>query len=193
VVFAVSDLIGKYGLVTAAVVAVGAFGLWRAMLREDLRERLERMRTRMWVVGPLTRGFATARFCQLLGTMLANGVPMLAALRIAKDGTGNILMTRAIEKAAEEVQAGRPLAQPLGESGLLDDDVIEMISVGVSANNLDAVLLKIGESIEVRLDRMLAAAVRLIEPLLLLGMAGVVGVVAAALLIPMSKLSSSLG
>jgi len=193
VVFAVSDLIGKYGLVTAVVVGVGAFGIWRGLQREDIRERLERIRTRMWVIGPLTRGFATARFCQLLGTMLANGVPMLAALRIAKDGTGNILMTRAVEKAAEEVQAGRPLAQPLGESGLLDDDVIEMIAVGESANNLDAVLLKIGDSIEARLDRMLAAAVRLIEPLLLLGMAGVVGIVAAALLIPMSKLSSSLG
>ncbi|HYE60480.1 MAG TPA: type II secretion system F family protein [Phycisphaerales bacterium] len=193
IVFAISDLIGKYGLVTAATLAVGAFGVWRALQREDVRERLERMRTRMWVIGPLTRGFATARFCQLLGTMLANGVPMLAALKIAKDGTGNILLTRAIEKAAEEVQAGRPLAQPLAESGLLDDDVIEMIAVGESANNLDAVLLKVGESIETRLDRMLAAAVRLIEPLLLLGMAGVVGMVAAAVLIPMSKLSSSLG
>jgi general secretion pathway protein F/type IV pilus assembly protein PilC len=80
----------------------------------------------------------------------------------------------------------------LGESGLLDDDVIEMISVGESANNLDEVLLKVGDSIEARLDRMLASAIRLIEPLLLLGMAAVVGLVAGALLIPMSKLSSSL-
>jgi general secretion pathway protein F/type IV pilus assembly protein PilC len=80
----------------------------------------------------------------------------------------------------------------LAESGLLDDDVVEIISVGESANNLDEVLLKVGDSIETRLDRMLGSAVRLIEPLLLLVMAGVVGTVAAALLLPMSKLSSSL-
>jgi general secretion pathway protein F/type IV pilus assembly protein PilC len=191
-VFAISDAVGKYGLVTAGVVAAGAFLGWRASKRDDVRNRFEYARTRMWIVGPLVRGFATARFCQLLGTMLSNGVPMLAALKIAKDGTGNLLLSRAIEKAADEVQAGRPLAAPLGESGLLDDDVVEMIAVGESANNLDEVLLKVGDSIEARLDRMLASAVRLIEPLLLLAMAAVVGLVAGALLIPMSKLSTSL-
>ncbi len=192
VVFSLSDAITRYGLVTAIVVAVAAVGLWRLSKREDVRVAFAKFRTRMWVVGPLTRGFATARFCQLLGTMLSNGVPMLAALKIAKDGTGNLLLSRAIEQAAEQVQGGKSLAGPLADSGLLDDDVIEMIAVGESANNLDEVLLKIGDSIETRLDRMLGAAVRLIEPLLLLAMAGVVGSVAAALLIPMSKLSSSL-
>jgi type II secretory pathway component PulF len=191
-VFALSDAVGAYGLYTGAVVAAAAFIAWRVLRRPGVREAFERFKTRMWVIGPLVRGFATARFCQLLGTMLSNGVPMLAALRIAKDGTGNLLLAQAIERAAEEVKGGKGLSAPLAESGLLDDDVIEMIAVGESANNLDEVLLKVGDSIEARLDRMLGAAVRLIEPLLLLGMAGVVGVVAGALLIPMSKLSSSL-
>jgi general secretion pathway protein F/type IV pilus assembly protein PilC len=191
-VFAVSDALGKYGLITAGVVAVLGVVVWRLSKRPDMRERIEIAKTRMPVIGGLVRGFATARLCQLLGTMLSNGVPMLAALKIAKDGTGNMLMARAIENASEAVKGGQPLAAPLGESGLLDDDVIEIISVGESANNLDEVLLKVGDSIETRLDRMLGSAVRLIEPLLLLAMAGVVGTVAAALLLPMSKLSSSL-
>lgn len=191
-VFALSDAVGQYGLYTAAGLGVAAFTGWRVTRRPDVREAFERFKTRMWVIGPLVRGFATARFCQLLGTMLSNGVPMLAALKIAKDGTGNVLLARAIDRAAEEVRGGKGLSGPLAESGLLEDDVIEMIAVGESANNLDEVLLKVGDSIEARLDRMLGAAVRLIEPLLLLGMAAVVGVVAGALLIPMSKLSSSL-
>jgi type II secretory pathway component PulF len=173
------------------VVVLGV-AIWRLSKRPDIRERIEVAKTRLPVIGGLVRGFATARFCQLLGTMLSNGVPMLAALKIAKDGTGNMLMARAIDKAAEAVKEGQPLATPLAESGLLDDDVVEIISVGESANNLDEVLLKVGDSIETRLDRMLGSAVRLIEPLLLLVMAGVVGTVAAALLLPMSKLSSSL-
>jgi general secretion pathway protein F/type IV pilus assembly protein PilC len=191
-VFAMSDLVGRYGLVTLGVL-IGVAFIGRLVLRlPEMRERIETAKTQLPVVGGLVRGFATARLCQLLGTMLSNGVPMLAALKIAKDGTGNMLMARAIDKAAEAVKGGQPLAAPLGESGLLDDDVVEMISVGESANNLDEVLLKVGDSIESRLDRMLGSAVRLIEPLLLLAMAAVVGTVAAALLLPMSKLSSSL-
>src|SRR5262249_35462524 len=191
-VFAASDAVGRYGVITAAVLVVLGVTVWRVSKRADVRERIETAKVRAPVVGGLVRGFATARLCQLLGTMLSNGVPMLAALKIAKDGTGNLLMARAIENASEAVKGGQPLAAPLGESGLLDDDVVEMISVGESANNLDEVLLKVGDSIETRLDRMLGSAVRLIEPLLLLAMAGVVGTVAAALLLPMSKLSSSL-
>ncbi len=191
-VFAASDAVGRFGPVTAIVVVVLAVTIWRLSKRADIRERIEVAKTRLPVIGGLVRGFATARFCQLLGTMLSNGVPMLAALKIAKDGTGNMLMARAIERAADAVKEGQPLATPLAESGLLDDDVVEIISVGESANNLDEVLLKVGDSIETRLDRMLGSAVRLIEPLLLLVMAGVVGTVAAALLLPMSKLSSSL-
>jgi general secretion pathway protein F/type IV pilus assembly protein PilC len=191
-VFAVSDALGRYGLITGAVVLVLVVVVWRVSKRADVREWIEAAKIRMPVIGGLVRGFATARLCQLLGTMLSNGVPMLAALKIAKDGTGNMLMARAIEKAADSVKEGQPLATPLGQSGLLDDDIVEMISVGESANNLDEVLLKVGDSIETRLDRMLGSAVRLIEPLLLLVMASVVGIVAAALLLPMSKLSSSL-
>lgn len=192
VVFAASDALGKYGPITAGVVAVLVVAVWKISKRPNVRERLEIAKTRLPVIGGLVRGFATARLCQLLGTMLSNGVPMLAALKIAKDGTGNMLMSRAIDRAADAVKEGQPLAAPLAESGLLDDDVVEMISVGESANNLDEVLLKVGDSIETRLDRMLGSAVRLIEPLLLLAMASVVGTVAAALLLPMSKLSSSL-
>jgi general secretion pathway protein F/type IV pilus assembly protein PilC len=191
-VFAISDAVGKYGLVTLAVVSVLVVVVWRLSKRPEMRERIEVLKTRVPVIGGLVRGFATARFCQLMGTMLSNGVPMLAALKIAKDGAGNMLMARAIERASEAVKGGQPLAAPLAESGLLDDDVVEIISVGETANNLDEVLLKIGDSIETRLDRMLGSAVRLIEPLLLLAMAGVVGTVAAALLLPMSRLSSSL-
>lgn len=192
VVFGASDALGRYAPITALVGAVAGVAVWRLLRREGVRERLEAWKTRMPVVGPLVRGFATARLCQLLGTMLANGVPLLTALQIAKDGAGNLLMERAIEAATESVRAGQALAGPLSASGLLDDDVVEMIAVGESANNLDEVLIKVGETIETRLDRQLGIAVRLIEPLLLVVIAGLVGVVAAALLLPMSKVSGAL-
>jgi general secretion pathway protein F len=143
-------------------------------------------------VGAIIRGYAVARLCQLMGAMLGNGVPLISALHIAKDGAGNVLMREAVERAAAEVRDGRALSSPLAESGLFDEDVVEMIAVGEAANSLDTTLAKIGDSLEARLDRMLTMAVRLIEPLLLLVIAGVIATVAFALLLPLTKLGSTL-
>jgi len=192
VVFAVSDALTTYGLITSVVLAVVLIAAWRVLQRSEAKAWLSARFTRMPVVGPLIRGFATARFCQLLGTMLSNGVPMLAALGIARDGAGHVLMERAIDEAIDRVRAGEHLAPPLARSGLFEDDVLEMIAVGESANNLDEVLLKIAETIETRLDRLLLVAVRLIEPMMLVLIAGLVGLVAGALILPMTKLSSGL-
>ncbi len=101
-------------------------------------------------------------------------------------------MEEAIDRATEAVRAGQPLAPPLAESGLFSDDVVEMISVAESANNLDSVLLNIADTIDSRVDRLLTTAVRLIEPLMLVAVAGVVAVVAAALILPMTQFKAGL-
>jgi general secretion pathway protein F/type IV pilus assembly protein PilC len=125
--------------------------------------------------------------------MLDNGVPMLAALHIAKDGTGNVVMSRAIAAAADAVKAGQHLAVPLEESKLFEDDVIEMIRMGEAANNLDEVLLKVATTIEGRLSRGLQIATKLIEPLVLVVIGGVVLTVAMALILPLVQASSNIG
>jgi general secretion pathway protein F/type IV pilus assembly protein PilC len=191
IVFIVSDAITKYGLVSAALLGAAGAGVAAAMRRPNVKARIDQARLRLPVLGPIQRGVATARLCRLLGSMLANGVPMLAALRISRDAVGNPVMQRAIDAAAEAVQSGAALAPPLEASGLFDDDIVEMIRVGESANNLSEVLLTIADTIEARLDRLLNVAIRLIEPLLLVLIAGLVGLVAAGLLLPLTKLSQA--
>jgi len=85
---------------------------------------------------------------------------MLSAMQISREAVGHVLLTGAIDDATEAVRAGEPLAQPLAECGLFADDVAEMIAVGESANNLPVVLIAIAETIEKRVDRMLALFVR---------------------------------
>lgn len=191
-VFAISDAVGRYGLITLTLAVMAAIGVWRLARRPGTRRRVAEWRTKAPVVGPLERSLAAARFCRMLGTMMGNGVPMLAAMQISREAAGNVLMEEAIDKAAEAVRAGQPLAPPLSESGLFEDDVVEMIAVGESANNLDAVLVKIAETIEARIDRQLAVVVRLIEPVLLMLLAGVVVLVAVALVLPLTKLSANM-
>ena len=102
------------------------------------------------------------------------------------------MLTKAIDRAAEAVRAGEPLAAPLADSGMIAEDVTEMIAVGESANNLPEVLLTIAQTIETRVDRMLGLFVRLMEPLLLLVLAGVVLFIFIALIVPMLRLSSAI-
>jgi type II secretory pathway component PulF len=191
-VFGASTLVGKFGAPTLVALVLGALGAWRLSRKPAVRRRLDQARTRLPVVGPLVRSMAAARFCRMLGTMLGNSVPMLTAMQIAREAAGNSLMEEAIEKATEAVRAGQPLAGPLAESGLFADDVLEMIAVGESANNLDEVLTTIAATIETRVDRMLSAAVRLLEPIMLVAIALVVATVAAGLILPMTRLKAGL-
>jgi general secretion pathway protein F len=188
-VFAISDVVAGYGLFVLAGAAVGGVVLWRVSGRPRVARRLAELRVRMPVVGPLVRSLAAARFCRMFGTMLGNGIPVLPAMQIARDASGNLLMEEAIDRATESVRAGQGIAGPLSESRLFSDDVVEMIAVAEAANNLDEVLVTIAETIEGRVDRLLAGAVRLIEPLLLLAIAGIVVLVAAGLILPMTRMT----
>jgi general secretion pathway protein F len=188
VVLGASSLVASYGLVAAGVLGAAVFGGWRVSRRAGARRKLAEVRTRAPVLGPLVRSLAAARFCRMLGTMLGNGIPMLAAMQIARDAAGNVLMEEAIEEAAEAVRAGQSLAGPLAQSGLFDEEVLEMISVGESANNLDEVLITVAESLEARVDRLLTVAIRLIEPAMLVVIALHVVVVALALILPLVQM-----
>jgi general secretion pathway protein F/type IV pilus assembly protein PilC len=189
-VFFISDLVTRFGLITLGVLGLAAFGLYRLFRKPEMQRRLAEWKNATPIVGKMSASIGVARFCRLLGTMLSSGVPMLSALAIAKDAAENLLLEEAIDKAAEAVRAGQPLSGPLAESGLIDDDVVEMISVAEQANNLDDVLVNIADTIEQRVDRQLSAAVRLIEPLAILSLAVAVVIVALALILPMMQMGA---
>ncbi|MCA9052947.1 MAG: type II secretion system F family protein, partial [Planctomycetaceae bacterium] len=132
------------------------------------------------------------RFCRILGTLLKNGVPILQSLKIAKDATGNVVLANAIESASENISAGKSLARPLSASKIFPLEVVEMISVGEEANNLEEVLVDIADNLERRTNRELDMAVRMLEPLMLLLMAAVVLFVVIALLLPILNSSGIL-
>ena len=147
---------------------------------------------RLPMIGPLGRSIACARFCRVLGTMLENGIPLIESMQIARGAVGSILLAEALDDATEAVSGGESLATPLDASGIIEPDVIEMIMVGESANNLAEVLVTVADTLESRVDRQLAIAVRLMEPALLLSLAMVVLFIFMALIVPMLRMSSTL-
>ncbi|MCH2160874.1 MAG: type II secretion system F family protein [Phycisphaerales bacterium] len=159
----------------------------------SVQRRLAMFQLRAPIAGALARSLAVARFTRILGTLIGNGIPMLAAMRISRDSAGNILLIEAIDEATDAVGAGESLAQPLGASGLFDEDVVEMISVGESSNTLPTVLVGVAETAERRTDRVLANMLKLMEPVLLVVLAAAVMFVFLALVVPMMQLGTQMG
>ena len=156
------------------------------------RLRIERINLGLPLIGPLTRSLACARFCRILGTMLENGIPLVESMKIARSSIGSAALEQALADAVDAVESGETLARPLAQSDFMEEDVLEMISVGESANNLALVLVKVAETLEDRVDRQLSLAVKLMEPLLLLVLAGVVLFIFMSLIVPMLHMSSNL-
>ncbi len=178
-------------LIGAGILLFLLFAKWARS--ESGRRKIDAFRIRVPGAGKIFLQLAISRFTRILGTMLKNGIPILQALRIAKDSTGNRVLTDAIERAAENVKSGDRLAEPLAACPYFPRDVIEIIAVGEESNNLEKVLLDVADGMEKRTSRQLELFVRLLEPLMLLVMAGIVLVIVAALLLPVFKIGGTLG
>jgi general secretion pathway protein F/type IV pilus assembly protein PilC len=172
-------------------VALIAFVRWKNT--PSGRLRMDGWRLRMPGAGRIYLNYALSRFTRILGTLLHNGIPILRALKIAEEATGNKVLTLAIDRSAENVKSGDTLAAPLAACHYFPRDVVEMISVGEESNSLETVLVNISEGLEKRTTRQLDLFVRLLEPLMLLVMAGIILVVVAGLLLPVFKMGQTVG
>jgi general secretion pathway protein F len=157
------------------------------------RIMFDRLKLRVPVMGKLVLALALGRFTRILGTLLANGIPILRSLQIAKDSTGNKVLAQAIEESAENITAGQKLAAPLRKCQYFPTDVVEMIAVAEESNSLEKVLVDISNGLEKRSARQLELFVKLLEPVMLLVMAAIVLVVVMGLLLPVFKIGSAVG
>jgi general secretion pathway protein F/type IV pilus assembly protein PilC len=188
---AVSHFVQSKGwlLVLGGVAAVVFFRRWARTPAGRLK--IDKWRLVMPGAGKIYLNFALSRFTRILGTLLHNGIPILQSLKIAKDSTGNQVLTQAIEQSAENITAGDSLAAPLAECTYFPRDVVEMVAVGEESNNLETVLINIANGLDKRTSRQLELFVRLLEPMMLLVMAAVTLVVVAGLLLPVFKMGSA--
>jgi type II secretory pathway component PulF len=173
---------------------LGVVLLLRARLATDSGRRMaDAIKIRVPMLGSVFLSLAVARFCRVLGTMLRNGVPILKSLEVSRDAAGNRVLAEAIERASENISGGQALAAPLRACGHFPPAVVEMISVAEESNTLDTVLVEIADGLELRTQRRLELATRLLEPIMLLILAGIVLVVVLALLLPAIRMSTGMG
>jgi general secretion pathway protein F/type IV pilus assembly protein PilC len=189
---ALSHFVGHWGWLMLTAMFAGGWYARRKLSTEEGRLWLDKWKLRVPLMGPISQNLAIARLCRVLGTLLHNGVPILRSLSISASAAGNRLLAKAIVDAGENVSSGESLSRPLAACKLFPPSIVEMISVAEEANTLESVLTSIADNLERRTWRQLDLAVRLLEPLMLMVMAGIVLCVVIALILPVLKMSTTM-
>ncbi|MFH1716298.1 MAG: type II secretion system F family protein [Planctomycetota bacterium] len=188
-IVAVSGMLLKYWLVLVLGLAVAVFAVQRMLTDKEGRRTMEGLLLRVPLFGGGMARFALVRFCRMLGTLVGAGVPLINALRVAKEAIGNQVLADTVTSAIDSVRKGNPLARSLEPCRLLfPASVIEMISVAEESGRLDQELIRLAGAYEAELDRHLKMMVALIEPAMLFLMAVVVGTVVIGMLLPIFSL-----
>jgi type II secretory pathway component PulF len=187
-----SETIQSYGLFIVLGIVAFFLAIYYQLQTERGMRLADLAKLRMPMFGVIFQALAVARFCRVLGTLLKNGVPILKSLDISRAAAGNRILSDAVQQASENITAGESLAKPLAKSGYFPKTVVEMISVAEESNSLDTVLVDVADGLENRTSRKLDLLVRMLEPAMLLVMAGMVLTVVIALLLPVIKMSQTM-
>lgn len=142
------------------------------------------------VFGMLLRKVAVAKFTRTLSTMLSAGVPILEALQVVAKTSGNKVIEKAVFRVGDAISEGRPIAEPLEETGVFPNMVVQMINVGESVGALDAMLEKIADFYDEEVDQAVENLTAMIEPFMMVFLGGMIGGIVVAMYLPIFKLSS---
>ena len=148
------------------------------------RALFDRAKLRLPAIGPVMRKAVIARIARTLGTLLGSGVPILQALTIVRETAGNTLISRALADVHTSVKEGETVALPLRESGVFPAVVIGMVDVGEQTGALPEMLLKIADNYDEEVDTATAAMTSLLEPVMIVFLALVVGTIVVSLFLP---------
>jgi len=140
------------------------------------------------VFGMLLRKVAVAKFTRTLSTMLHAGVPILEALQVVAKTSGNKIIEMAVFKVAESISEGRPIADPLEESGVFPNMVVQMINVGESVGALDSMLEKIADFYDEEVNQAVENLTAMIEPFMMVFLGGMIGGIVVAMYLPIFKI-----
>ena len=149
----------------------------------------DKIKIRVPIIGPINHKMALARFGRTLSSLLDSGVPLLTALQIVRNIVNNVLIADVIDKAMDEIQAGKSLAGPLSRSAWFPPIALQMISVGEQSGELEKMLSKIADIYEGEAESRIMAMTSMLEPAMLLGMALIVLFIALSILLPIFEMN----
>lgn len=186
---ALSGFLRDYGIWLLGGLAAGAFAFRRALRLTRVKRRWHHLLLRLPLAGRLIRGINTARFARTLGILASAGVPILEAMRIAASVMDNVPMREAVEEATLRVREGVGIATALTDSKLFPPMTIQLIASGEQSGHLRPMLERAAAQQESELSAIIATALGLFEPALIMVMGGVVLIIVLAILLPIFELN----
>ena len=192
-VLGVSEVIKDHFILTFIGLVV-LFVSLTAFIRTRFGRRVfDKFKLNMPVMGPVISKVAISRFARTLGTLVSSGVPILQALTIVKETSGNVVIGSAVQAVHESVKEGETITAPLEASGVFPPMVISMVDVGEQTGALPEMLMKIADNFDDEVDNAVAAMTSLLEPIMIVFLAVIVGSIVIALFLPLIKLMESVG
>src|SRR6266576_2723652 len=153
----------------------------------------DKFKLKMPVIRPVVNKVAISRFTRTLGTLISSGVPILQALTIVKETAGNVIVSDAVNDVHESVKEGETITAPLEASGVFPPMVISMVDVGEQTGALPEMLLKIADNYDEEVDNAVAAMTSLLEPIMIVFLAVIVGSIVIAMFLPLIDLMNRVG
>ncbi len=193
VVIAASNFLARYFIFFIIGIAAGIFAFRRYYATHRGRRVVDGFVLKIPVLGPIMRKIAVARFCRTLATLTSSGVPILEALDITARTSGNAIIEDAIQGVRKGVEGGKTIVEPLRDSGVFPNMVVQMIGVGEQTGALDQMLNKIGDFYEDEVDAAVAGLVKLLEPVMIFILGTVIGGIVIAMYLPMFTLINKIG
>jgi len=185
----VSDLIRLHIVTTMGAMAVVVVIFLLLINKTKMGRYLwDKFKLKMPALGPVISKVAISRFTRTLGTLVSSGVPILQALTIVKETAGNIIISNAVSKVHESVKEGETITAPLEASGVFPPMVVSMVDVGEQTGALPEMLLKIADNYDEEVDNAVAAMTSLLEPIMIVFLAVIVGSIVIAMFLPLIKM-----
>ncbi|HLO41044.1 MAG TPA: type II secretion system F family protein [Phycisphaerales bacterium] len=185
IVEGIAGFFGGYWWAIIPAVVVGVYGLGSLYARPDFRLWFDTTILKVPILGRLLRDVAVARFTRTLGTLTSAGVPILQSLRITRGTLGNKAMERVIDEVTEQVAAGKTIADPMEKSGYFPPMLVQIVNLGERSGRLDEMLRQAARSFEERTEVSVKLFTTALPPILVVFLAGCVGFLVLAILLPM--------
>jgi len=171
---------------------IGGIGLGRYVQTPYGKKQYDLLKLNIPVFGLLNKKVAISRFCRTLGTLLSSGVPIMQALEIVGKASGNEIIAMTVTKIRDSIREGESIATPLGSSGMFPPMVTQMVAVGEETGNLDAMLSKISDFYDTEVEYLLSSLTSMLEPIMIVGMGGIVGFIVISVFLPLYQLIGSM-
>lgn len=189
----ISDMV-RYNIVMTLIVVASVVVCFLLFIKTKFgRHVWDKFKLKMPVLGPVVSKVAISRFTRTLGTLVSSGVPILQALTIVRETSGNVIIANAVTAVHESVKEGETITAPLEASGVFPPMVISMVDVGEQTGALPEMMMKIADNFDDEVDNAVAAMTSLLEPIMIIFLAVIVGSIVIAMFLPLIDLMNGLG